>query len=156
VWVLPMSGSEKPFPFLNESYDERSAVFSPDGHWVAYVANASGQYNVEVRHFPDTGAHWPVSTLGGFEPRWSPEGNEIYYIAPDSKLMAVPIIFKGNTPEPGAPTPLFATQIWGGPNCCIKQQYDVAPDHRFLINVALDDGGAFPVTLLLNWKPQEK
>ena len=155
VWVLPMTGNEKPYPLLRETYDERNAVFSPDGKWVAYTVNVSGQVNVEVRAFPDTGARWPVSTGGGVQPRWGPLGKEkeIYYIAEDSRLMAVPIVVKGNILEPGAPEPLFTTKIWGGPNCCTRQEYDVASDGRFLINVALDDAGEIPVILLLNWKP---
>jgi Tol biopolymer transport system component len=156
IWILPLKGNERPYAYLHESYDERSGQFSPDGRWIAYLSNASGQYNVEVRPFPGPGGHWQVSASGGVQPRWSHDGKEIYYISPDSKLMAVPITVKGDSLEPGAPAVLFSTRIWGGASCCTLQQYDVARDGRFLINVASDDAAGSPITLLLNWKPTGK
>jgi Tol biopolymer transport system component len=154
VWVLPLEGDSKPFPFVNAAYEERNAVFSPDSHWVAYQSNESGRHEVYVRPFPtSTGGQWQVSTGGGIAPRWSPDGKELYYLAPDSKLMAAPIAVKGTALEPGAPVPLFQTHAFGGGTDTYNRvQYDVARDGRFLINIALDDALASPITLLLNWK----
>jgi hypothetical protein len=96
-----------------------------------------------------------VSTSGGIQARWSSDGRELYYIAPNGTLMAVPITMKGTALEPGTPVALFQTRIWGGgANATQGQQYDVAPDGRFLINVVTKDAAAAPITLLLNWKPK--
>ena len=90
----------------------------------------------------------------GFRRVGGPDGRELYYIAPDGTLMAAAITMKGAALEPGTPVALFQTRIWGGgTNATQGQQYDVAPDGRFLINVAIEDVATAPITLLLNWKP---
>ena len=153
--VLPMDGEKKPVVFANTVYDERHAQFSPDGRYVAYQSNESGQFEIYVRPFPSQpdGQRQLVSTLGGIAPRWRPDGKELYYIAPDGTLMAAPIALKGTALEPGVPTPLFQPPIVaGGVNATNPQQYDVAPDGRFLINVNTEDATTSPITLLLNWK----
>ena len=70
--------------------------------------------------------------------------------------MAVPVTVKGAAPELGAPAALFQTRIvYGGTSPVgVTQQYDVAPDGRFLINVNADEGGASPITVIQNWKPK--
>jgi dipeptidyl aminopeptidase/acylaminoacyl peptidase len=152
--VLPLDGDRKPFVFLSTRFDERVGQFSPDGRWVAYQSNESGRNEVYVRPFPGPGGQSQVSTSGGIQTRWRRDGQELYYIAPDGKLMAVPIAVKGGTLEPCVPVVLFQTRIWGGgTNTLSRQQYDVVPDDRFLINVTTEDA-TNPITLLLNWKPK--
>ena len=104
--------------------------------------------------FPGPGGQWQISTAGGTWARWSPNGKELYYIAPDGNLMAAPISVNGPTLEPGEAHALFRPRMVSG-NVSTKQQYDVGPDGRFLINVT-EDAPATPITLLLNWKPQGK
>ncbi len=158
VWVLPMAGDPKPFPFLNSTFNERSSVFSPDGHWVAYASDESGRFEIYVRPFPGPGGQWQVSTAGGQDPRWRPDGQELYYIAPDSRLMAAPIASAGTVLQPGLPTALFQPRIALGGTAVLgtRQQYDVAPDGRFLINVSVDEGTAAPITVITNWQPEGK
>ena len=158
LWGLPMDGSRKPFAIVNTPFDERSGTISPNSRWVSYLSNESGRYEIYVRPFPPTsGGQWQVSTAGGIQPRWRPDGKELYYIAQDGKLMAVPIAANGSTLQPGTPSALFQTRIFGGgATVNSRQQYDVARDGRFLINVAIDDASASPITLLLNWKPPAK
>jgi serine/threonine protein kinase/Tol biopolymer transport system component len=155
VWVLPLDGEKKPRAFLRTPFEERSAEFSPDGHWVAYRSNESGRYEVYVRPFPESGGQWQVSTAGGIAPRWRRDGKELYYIAPDARLMAVPISVKGATLEPGTPVPLFQTQIVGGGSYPNRPQYDVASDGRFLINSTIEAAATSPITLIQNWKPKQ-
>src|SRR5262245_35197267 len=82
-------------------------------------------------------------------------GKELYYIAPDGTLMAASITMKEAALESGTPVALFHPRIWGGETEATQgQQYDVAPDGRFLINIASEDASAAPITLLLNWKPK--
>jgi eukaryotic-like serine/threonine-protein kinase len=161
LWVLPMERDRTPFVFLKTGFDERSSQFSPDGRWVAYTSNESGRYEINVRPFRgrsslgaadhDAGGQWQVSTAGGIYPRWRPDGKELYYVAPDGKLMAAPITVNGATIDPGSPVALFETHIvGGGADNGQGWQYDVSRDGRFLINV---DDAASPITLIQNWKP---
>jgi Tol biopolymer transport system component len=152
LWVLPLFGERKPFPFVNSSFDEADGQFSPDGRWVVYMSNESGRYEVYVQPFPGPGGKWQVSTGGGIEPRWRRDGKELFYIAPDGKLMAAPIQSAGQTLEAGTPAALFQTRIVGGGLANGKQQYAVAPDgQRFLINITVDESTTSPITIVTNW-----
>jgi Tol biopolymer transport system component len=157
IWVLPMEGDRKPFVFLKTNFDEKRGKFSPDGRWVAYMSNESGRYEIYVRPFSGnapgaaTGGQWQVSTSGGISPRWRADGKELYYIAPDGKLMATPITASGATIAPGTPVALFQTRVYGGgTDQNVGTSYDVSGDGRFLIDTVLEDA-ASPITLLQNW-----
>lgn len=166
LWVLPISDDRKPWVFLKTRFNERYAQFSPDGRWVAYMSNESGQMEIYIRPFTQPGAsapvpsattgQWQVSTAGGIFPVWRPDGKELYYLNPAGSIMAAPINGTAATPELGAPVVLFSTRIFGG-GADVQQgrQYDVAPDGRFLINTVLGDV-APPITLVQNWQPDAK
>jgi serine/threonine protein kinase len=165
LWVLPMDGDRKPWAFLKTSFNERWGTFSPDGRWVAYMSDETGQMEIYIRSFEgnaasaaisSAGAQLQVSTAGGVYPRWRPDGQELYYLGPPSQMMAAPIKATGGTLRPGEPVALFRTRIYGG-GIDVQQgrQYDVTRDGRFLINMVLDDASA-PITLLQNWKPEMK
>ena len=132
--------------------NETLAEFSPDGNWVAYTSDEEGQPEVYVRGIAANGTPGPgrpvrVSTTGGEKPRWSRERPEIYYLAPDGKLMVVPVR-TGPAFEPGIPMPLFPTRITG------FSSYDVAPGGRFLMNVmsAATPQSSSAITVVLNWQ----
>ena len=157
IWVLPMEGDRKPFVFLKTNFDEWRGKFSPDGRWVAYMSNESGRNEIYARSFSgnaseaSTGGQWQVSTSGGMNPRWRADGKELYYLAPDGKLMAAPITVSGATIMPGTPVALFQTRIvGGGTDITVGVNYDVSADGHFLINTELEDT-ATPITLLQNW-----
>jgi eukaryotic-like serine/threonine-protein kinase len=153
LWVLPLSGERKPFPFIATSFDERIGQFSPDGRWLAYESNESGPYEVYVRAFPGPGGKWQISIRGGISPRWRRDGRELFYIAPDRKLMATPIQSAGQTLEAGAAVALFQTRIVdAGTQLGQRQQYAVAADgQRFLINIPVEESTASPITIVTNW-----
>ena len=161
IWILPMEGDHKPFAFLKTDFDERHGVFSPDGHWIAYTSNQSGRYEIYVQPFSAAspgavGGQWQVSTAGGMYARWRSDSRELYYIAPDGKLMAASVTSSGTTFQPGTPVALFQTRIYGGgTDMNVGHQYDVSSDGRFLINTVLEDT-ASPITLLQNWNPGTK
>jgi serine/threonine protein kinase len=156
LWVLPVVGDRKPRSFLSTDSNEQWGQFSPNGRWIAYQSNESGQFEIYVRPFPGPGGRWTVSTSGGIHPRWSPDGKELFFLAPDARLTSAEIVVTGPTIEPGVPVPLFPTRIVGGGGnlAGYRQQYDVAPDGRFLINVGLESDPP-PIRLLSNWKPRE-
>ena len=84
-------GERKPFAVLQSSFDEIEGQFSPDGRWLAYASNESGRYEIYIRTFPEAGGKWQVSAAGGVQPRWRRDGRELFYVAPDTRLMAVPL-----------------------------------------------------------------
>jgi serine/threonine protein kinase len=157
LWVLPLDLKTAPSVFANSNFDERSAQFSPDGKWVAYTSDESGQSEVYLRPFPASSGQYQVSTSGGITPRWRHDGKELYYIAPDSKLMAVTLATAGRTPEMGVPIALFQPNILNRGAVIIgyQAQYDVAPDGRFLINVTGGDAVTAPITVIQNWAPKK-
>ncbi len=94
LWVLPLEGSaeeRKPIPFLRTLSDESMGQLSPDNHWMAFVSDQSGRREVYVRPFPLVPGEWPVSTAGGQAPRWSHDGNELFFVGADGKMMAVTV-----------------------------------------------------------------
>jgi hypothetical protein len=88
--------------------------------------------------------------------RWRPDGQELFYIALDGRLVAVPIHInpQGSAADVGKPVPLFVTHIGGAVPFANRAQYMVAPDGRFLMNTLVDEPSP-PITLL-NWKPTQQ
>ena len=157
LWALPMDGTRKAFAVVQTDFNEGLGQFSPDGKWVAYQSDRTGRAEVYLRPFPGPGADVPVSVDGGAQVRWNSNGKELFYIATDYRLMAVPIRFlpDGFTAESGTPLPLFATTL-GNPGGPVNRQlYVVAPGGQsFVMNSAVGEGNASPITVLLNWNPQ--
>ena len=159
LWVLPLGGDKKPFPFLRTEFSSYDGQFSPDGRWVAYVSDESGRDEVYVRTFsPDstaaaseTGGKWLISPNGGSQPRWRRDGKELYYLAPDRKVMAVEIatnaVFQAGVPKALFQTPPpFAVTAY-------LQLWDVTPDgKRFLFVGPVEQTGQPPFTVVLNWQ----
>jgi eukaryotic-like serine/threonine-protein kinase len=110
---LPLSGERKPEPFLQTTFIEAQGRFSPDGRWVAYISNETGQFEVYVQSFPPTGAKVAISTGGGSQPKWAADGRELYYYTPERKLMAVEVNREGPTFKVGVPRPLFDIRVGG-------------------------------------------
>jgi dipeptidyl aminopeptidase/acylaminoacyl peptidase len=154
LWALPADGNDrKPIPIATTLYDERNGQFSPDGKWVAYETDETGRFEIVVQQFPEPAAKSQISTNGGSAPRWSADGKELYFIAPDNKLMAASIRVVGNTLKAGTPIGLFTTRLT--PNPTKRQQYAVSRDGRFLLNQPAESSSNSPITLILNWKPKE-
>jgi len=148
LWVLPLYGDRRAFPFLQTPFSEVAGRFSPDGRWIAYVSNESGKAEVYVAPFPGPGDKWQVSAMGGNFPRWRRDGKEIFYLAPDNKLMSAVVNGAGSAFEVGALRSLFETR----PTTQARSMYDVSPDgQRFLVNMLVDDVAAAPITLVVNW-----
>jgi Tol biopolymer transport system component len=160
IWVLPdpsgKSGDSKPFPFLQTQFVESQAQFSPDGRWIAYASNESGQDEIYVRPFSGqssgTAGEWKISTDGGREPRWNPDGKELYYLALaptghfKEQLMAVPIHASGAVFQAGAPARLFDFDYLGiVPQRNVFGYSVAAAGQRFLVNPSTQ-----PITTTLN------
>jgi serine/threonine-protein kinase len=153
IWVIGLS-DRKARPFLKTQYNETAPKFSPDGHWLAYASDESGRWEVYVRPYPGPGGKWQISTEGGTEPVWNPDGRELFYRM-ENRMMAVPVTlqpgFSADKPKvlfegPWLPTPI--TQ----PN------YDVSRDgQRFLmLKPADEDQGARQIVVVQNWLEELK
>jgi len=157
LWAMRMDGKErKTIPVTKTPFDENIAQFSPDGRWVAYQTSESGRFEIRVQTFPEPTGKWQISSGGGVQPRWRADGKELYFIAPDGKLMAAPVMISNSAFEPGTPVALFQTRIVmvGAGGTLIHPQYTVSADGRFLINQPVEESTATPITLILNWKPR--
>jgi Tol biopolymer transport system component/tRNA A-37 threonylcarbamoyl transferase component Bud32 len=151
TWVLELSGQpRKASPFVESPFDKAEARISPDGRWLAYTTNDSGTYQVVVQTFPDpNGGKWSISAQGGIEPKWSHDGHELYYLAFDGKMMAVPLKTERGF-EAGAPMALFETPLTVNRSQTPRdRRYDVAPDGRFLI--AVPAGAPMPISAVVDW-----
>jgi Tol biopolymer transport system component len=147
IWVLPLFGDRKPFPLIQTEFNEWQPQFSPDGKWIAYASDESGISQVYVQAFPKQSGKVSVSTAGGTQPRWRRDGKELFYLAPDRKLMAV-IVKAGATFEVDSPRPLFQTSLEVN---SFRQSYAVSADgNRFLLNTPVETV-AQPLTVVLNW-----
>jgi dipeptidyl aminopeptidase/acylaminoacyl peptidase len=151
VWAVPMQGQHTPFPVVQGVADERDAQFSPDGKWIAYESNQSGRSEIYVQPFPNGRTYGPLSSRGGTQVRWRSDAKELFYIAPDSRLMSVPIQLDSsrNTLEAQAAVPLFVARVGSQAS---RHQYLVdRTGERFLLNLLLDEEGGYPIRMILNW-----
>jgi Tol biopolymer transport system component len=159
LWVLPLEGGGTPFLAVDTPFDAREGQFSPDARWIAYHSNESGRFEIYVQPFAGRdGAvrgKWQISTSGGAQVRWRRDGRELYYIALDGRMMAVPVRFpsEDEAVDVGAPRPLFPTRVGGAIQSYARQQYIVLPDgQRFLMGNVVEERGT-PITVILNWRP---
>jgi len=157
IWVLrmgdPSAGSgqvRKTQPFLRTRFDEAAPQFSPDGRWLVYVSNESGHFEVYAQPYPGPGGKWQISTEGGTEPVWNPNGRELFYRSGD-KMMAVDITTQPSFAA-GKPRMLFEGQYV--PTPATLPNYDVSPDgQRFLMLKPSEQEQSAPtqINVVLNW-----
>ena len=159
IWVsLAVTGRpDDARPFLQHSYLEASACFSPVDaagapQWIAYMSAETGRSEVYVRDFPAGAQKWQVSNQGGLLPRWRSDGRELFYLAPDGTLMAVSVHF-GTTCEFGVPQALFPTRVRFTPTYKTwMNQYAVARDgQRFLLNPSVSENTRSSITAVIPW-----
>jgi Tol biopolymer transport system component len=158
IWVLPLEGDKKPFPFRVTQFRERDAQFSPDGHWVAYISNESGGSEIYVQSFAlnsagtavEAGGKWQISNGRGLYPRWRGDGRELYYRSLNGRLMAVEIT---THPEfrPGKPQPLGIATGGGGLYSALAA-WDCTADGRRFLAAAPTSKGPVPYSVILNWQ----
>jgi len=147
IWTVSTGADRTPVQYLHGNFNESQGQFSPDGRWMAYVSDESGAPQVYVQSFPTVGGQRQISAEGGTQPRWRRDGKELFYIAPDRKLMAV-TVKAGSTFEADAPHALFQTEINVSE---LRQAYAVSGDgQRFLLKMATEAGSS-PMTVILNW-----
>ena len=156
VAVIPMQEGGEPVIFLGSEFEEYQAQLSPNDRWLAYVSTESGRDEIYVQTFPDGASKWQISTAGGVSPRWSQSSGELFFVAPDSKLVAVAVRGE-DEPEFGTPEVLFEIDLYDGatPRPGIRAQYDVSPDgKRFLVNRPTGSSGGGEIRIILDWSEE--
>jgi serine/threonine protein kinase len=146
IWALPLTGDRKPFAVVKGPAYERTAKFSPGGHWIAFESDEGGRNEVYAQPFPGPGTRIPISVGGAvsLSAKWPRGGHEIFYVAPDLRMMAVPVNESGSTLVVGTPRVLF-TLIAGDRS---MPSYD---GQKFLVNRVV--AAPPPISIILNWKP---
>ena len=146
IWVLPLDGERVPYRLTETPFNEFDPALSPDGLWMAYISDESGQSEVYVTSFPAGGRKWQLSKDGGEFPQWSQRGDELFYLDLDKVLMAVPVDLEGDTFVPGGASALFQTEV-------ARRIFSVSPDgERFLIVERQENAAPSQINLLVGWQ----
>jgi len=145
LWVKPAQGD--PRPLVATPFAENYGEFSPDGRWLAYTSDESGQSDVYVTEFPSGQGKWRVSPDGGSLPRWRADGRELYYLSATNQMVAVPVRSSPTTFDVDTPTVLFQTNAprFAG------YHYVTTDGERFLVNELLPVEGTPSISLVVNW-----
>jgi hypothetical protein len=149
---MSVSGAFEPKPLIVTPAYEGGAQLSPDGRWLMYQSNVSGQAEIYIRRYPALDRQWQVSEGGGVQSRWSPNSKEIYYRS-ENRIVAVTVDASGAEPAFGKPTVLFADDYDFGRGISIAN-YDVMPDGRFVMLRRGANGGKLRV--VVNWTEELK
>jgi len=159
IWILPLFGDRKPFPFLQSDYDNGTPSFSPNGRWIAYTSRESGPAEVYVASFPDGATKLQVSNQGGFSPVWRRDGKELFYLSMGGQLMTVGIANEGSSLQLATPESLFLMGFSlsrGGAPLSQRQPFDVSPKGDRFAVTSYATLEAQPLTLVMNWDAELK
>jgi serine/threonine-protein kinase len=151
IRALRVGENTEPETFLSTPFIEENAVFSPDGRWLAYESNESGEFQVYVRPFSGPGGKWQISTEGGLDARWSADGRELFYRSGD-KVMAVSVSAQGESFRAGKPRQLFSGTLANPPGP--SQAWDVALGGQGFVMLQPDTQEAVAHThlnFIFNW-----
>jgi Tol biopolymer transport system component len=144
IWIAPLGKDGTPKPWLESRFSEASPRFSPDGRWIAYESDESGEPEVYAALTEGGGGKRRLSPSGGRLPRWRRDGRELTYVAPNGLIMSIPVT-AGSRGEFGVPVPLFRVES-------VVENYDVSPDGtRFLVRMPAENSSESPLRVILNW-----
>jgi serine/threonine-protein kinase len=151
IWLLPMDDDRHPQSLIKTQFNETAAVFSPDGRWIAYQCDESGQMEVYVRPFPGLGSKQKISTEGGTEPVWSSDGGELFYRNGD-KMMKVAV---DTQPELRVSGPELLFEEWYATSR-ISANYDITSDGQRFLMIKGEQTTPTEIKVVLNWDEEVK
>jgi Tol biopolymer transport system component len=147
--LLVLLPDEQVTPVRATSANETDGQFSPDGTRLAYASDESSRYEVYVQSYPSGSNRTPVSSGGGFQPRWSRNGRELFYVTGDA-IMGVDVRADGSV---GAPRRL----VDRAPYFIRFQSYDVSPDGKRFLMIRRDEGSVpRQLNVILNWRTDRR
>jgi Tol biopolymer transport system component len=159
VMMLTLDKDRRVQPLIQGPLVDRNPELSPDGQWLAYESNDAGQPQVFVRPFPDVNkGKIQISTVGGVQPLWARNGQELFYIALDGALMSVPVE-RGTTWAAGTPTKVIDVPYYRGGGGNDSRMYDVSPDGKRFLMIKQDvssDQPAPRIVVVQNWLEELK
>ena len=155
LWVLPLSGERKPFPYLVTPFNERHGKFAPAlggaaPRWLAYTSDETGNDEVYVQSFPALGTKVRISTNGGVQPRWRRDGKELFYLAPDGAIMTALINMTGPGFQAEAPVTLCTPPKAPLP-AIFASVFEVSADGRRFLILAPSNSDAPGINVVVNW-----
>jgi eukaryotic-like serine/threonine-protein kinase len=147
----------KATPFVKGAGNYNNGQFSPNGKWVIYSSDASGDWEIYASPYPGAAGKIQISRGGGTEPRWRGDGKEVYYLAPQNTLTAVSISDDNGVLSAGVPQKLFQIPGRAPVSSTDLFTYDVTKDgKRFLVNRYLKPAGVAPLNIILNANSSSK
>ena len=156
IWATPVDHPDRPHPLVRTKWDEMQGQISPNNKWLAYTSNISSRLEVYVQPTVDDGRKWQISVEGGSTPRWGADSRELFYLAPDNRLMSVEVA-AGPRLDPGTPRPLFSLSDISITRPYLNRWYDVDPTgNRFLIRVPAGTVRTLPLNMVVHWTPQAR
>jgi Tol biopolymer transport system component len=147
IWLLPLEGERQPTLFFQTPAEDQGASFSPDGRFIAYQSNESGRSEVYVQTFPPSAGKWMISTNGGLNVRWRRDGKELFYAAPDGKLMSVEVT-AGAAFEPRVPKQLFELNV---ARTALSTDFDVSADGQRFLFISRQADASSTYAVVVNW-----
>jgi serine/threonine-protein kinase len=161
ILMVSLDQGHRSQPLIQTQFIERNGIVSPDGRWIAYESNATGQFEIYTRPFPMVGdGQWQISTAGGTRPLWGSNGRELFYVAPNGALMSVSVESRGawhaGTPAQVVAASYLTIGFAGVQTVFTGRSYDVSADGtRFLmIKNASESGATLPAASMIvvqNW-----
>ena len=144
IWLLSNEDDGTPSPFLATSFNENSAMFSPNGRWLAHDSDETGRVEVYVQPYPGPGARVQVSTGGGVRPVWSRDGRELFYRDGDQMMtVSVATSTAGSTFTAGKPRLLFEGRY--------APYFDVSLDGQQFLMIREESAGTSELHIVLDW-----
>jgi len=160
IWIVPMFGDRKPFPFLATDADEDGGMLSPDGRWMVYTTREQGQMQVFVAPFaPPAGSadggrgsvKWQISTdvnlVEGTLAKWRSDGKEILFLTTDGKIWSAEVDGSGNSFHVGRVEMLCTSDPWNFG----RVGFDITPDGDGFVVNSFSKSATPPITLVQNW-----
>jgi DNA-binding winged helix-turn-helix (wHTH) protein len=149
LWGVQLADGSA-FPILATPFNEMQARISPDAKWIAYASDESGALEVYVQSYPSLGERYKVSDGGGGQPQWRRDQQEIFYIAADGTLVAVPVA-PSRPPAFGKPRRLFRAPVSGGPDNARDYYAAAADGGKFLVDGAISTARDNGITVVVHW-----
>jgi len=145
IWTLPLPGPGRPTPLLQSPFDKKEVRFSPDGRFLAFISNESGQAEVYVMPYPGPGERIRLSSGGARLLQWGRDGKELFYLSADRRVMSLPI---ETSPSLKTGTPVELFKLEGQPWVNFQLSTD---GKKFLAVVPQSTAAEQPWTVVLNW-----
>ena len=150
--VLRLDDASREALSINSEFDETWGDISPDGGWLAYTTDRSSRTEVWIARFPNGEDSRQISVNGGTNPRWSRDGEDLFFVSADNQMMASSVDPDTSPLDPGIPTALFELSNNVGLFDRSMSPYSVSPDGELFLVLVLADVPQPPIHIIVNWQ----